>query len=100
MTSFSAQMRAKRMERGSLDFDLPEAFVELDHDDPRLVRDIRKSRRDPGEKQAYSMIEEFMLAANEAVAGSFRLRNEDAVWRTVNRLIRKRYGLIDQASRA
>ena len=58
----------RRLARGALDFDLPEPFVELDHDDPRLVRDIRKSRRDPGERQAYSMIEEFMLAANEAVA--------------------------------
>jgi ribonuclease R len=81
MDSVARQMRAKRLLRGSLDFDLPEAFVELDHDDPRLVRDVRKSRRDPGERQAYSMIEEFMLAANEAVARSFRERNEDTVWR-------------------
>ena len=81
MDSVARQMRAKRLERGSLDFDLPEPFVELDHDDPRLVRDIRKARRDPGERQAYSMIEEFMLAANEAVAASFRDRGENAVWR-------------------
>jgi ribonuclease R len=81
MDSLARQMRALRVARGSLDFDLPEAFVELDHDDPRLVRDIRKSRRDPGERQAYSMIEEFMLAANEAVATSFRERGEDTLWR-------------------
>ena len=81
MDSLARQMRAHRISRGSLDFDLPEAFVELDHDDPRLVRDIRKSRRDPGERQAYSMIEEFMLAANEAVATSFRERGEDTLWR-------------------
>jgi len=55
--------------------------IELDHDDPRLVRAIRKSRRDPGERGAYSMIEEFMLAANEAVARSFHARNEDTLWR-------------------
>ena len=67
--------------RGALDFDLPEPFIELDHDDPRLVRAIRKSRRDPGERQAYSMIEEFMLAANEAVARSFHARNENTVGR-------------------
>ena len=71
MDSLARQLRVKRLERGSLDFDLPEPFVELDHDDPRLVRDIRKARRDPGERQAYSMIEEFMLAANEAVAAVF-----------------------------
>ncbi len=81
MDSLARQMRAARRARGALDFDLPEPFVELDHDDPRLVRAIRKSRRDPGERQAYSMIEELMLAANEAVAGSFRERGEDAVWR-------------------
>ncbi|MES1204499.1 MAG: ribonuclease R [Pseudomonadota bacterium] len=81
MDSLARLLRARRLERGSLDFDLPEPFVELDHDDPRLVRDVRKARRDPGERQAYSMIEEFMLAANEAVATSFRDRNEEAVWR-------------------
>ncbi len=81
MDSVARQLRAKRLERGSLDFDLPEPFVELDHDDPRLVRDIRKARRDPGERQAYSMIEEFMLSANEAVAASFTDRGEHAVWR-------------------
>jgi len=81
METVARQMRAARIARGALDFDLPEPFIELDHDDPRLVRAIRKSRRDPGERQAYSMIEEFMLAANEAVARSFHERNEDAVWR-------------------
>lgn len=81
MDSLARQLRTARLARGALDFDLPEPFVELDHDDPRLVRAIRKSRRDPGERQAYSMIEEFMLAANEAVASSFQERSEDALWR-------------------
>ena len=81
MDSLARQMRVARIARGALDFDIPEPFIELDHDDPRLVRAIRKSRRDPGERQAYSMIEEFMLAANEAVARSFHARNEDTLWR-------------------
>jgi ribonuclease R len=81
MDSLARQMRVARIARGALDFDLPEPFIELDHDDPRLVRAIKKSRRDPGERQAYSMIEEFMLAANEAVARSFHARNEDTLWR-------------------
>src|SRR5450755_197194 len=81
MDSLARQMRVARQARGALDLDLPEPKVELDDDDPRLVRAISKSRRDPGERGAYSMIEEFMLAANEAVAGSFHERNEDAVWR-------------------
>jgi ribonuclease R len=81
MDSLARQMRTQRQARGALDLDLPEPKVELDGDDPRLVRAISKSRRDPGERGAYSMIEEFMLAANEAVAGSFHERGEDAVWR-------------------
>jgi ribonuclease R len=81
MDALARQLRTARQARGALELDLPEAVVELDHDDPRLVRAIKKSRRDPGERQAYSMIEEFMLAANEAVASSFRERGEDAVWR-------------------
>jgi ribonuclease R len=81
MDSLARQMRAQRQARGALDLDLPEPKVELDDDDPRLVRAISKSRRDPGERSAYSMIEEFMLAANEAVAGSFHEGNEDTVWR-------------------
>ncbi|HVZ74625.1 MAG TPA: ribonuclease R [Polyangia bacterium] len=81
MDSLARVMRKNRFARGALELDLPEPKVELDHDDPRLVRAISKSRRDPGEKSAYSMIEEFMLAANEAVAESFRKRDEDTVWR-------------------
>jgi ribonuclease R len=81
MDSLARQLRAQRQARGALDLDIPEPVIELDHDDPRLVRAIRKSRRDPGERQAYSMIEEFMLAANEAVAGSFHERGEDTLWR-------------------
>jgi ribonuclease R len=81
MDSLARQMRTQRQARGALDLDLPEPKIELDNDDPRLVRAVSKSRRDPGERFAYQMIEEFMLAANEAVAGSFHERNEDAVWR-------------------
>jgi ribonuclease R len=81
MDSLARQMRAARRARGALDLDLPEPKIELDDDDPRLVRAITRSRRDPGERGAYSMIEEFMLAANEAVAGSFHERGEDTVWR-------------------
>jgi ribonuclease R len=81
MDALAAQMRERRRARGALDLDLPEAVVELDRDDPRLVRDIRRSRRDPGERRAYSMIEEFMLAANEAVGSSFQERGEPTIWR-------------------
>jgi exoribonuclease R len=45
MDSLARQMRVARIARGALDFDLPEPFIELDHDDPRLVRAIKKSTR-------------------------------------------------------
>ena len=50
MDALARKLRARRFARGALDLDLPEAVVELDHDDPRLVRDIRRSRKDPGER--------------------------------------------------
>jgi ribonuclease R len=81
MDSLARKLRQRRQERGALDLDLPQAVIELDHDDPRLVRDVRRARHDPGERGAYAMIEEFMLAANEAVGGSFRDRDEDTAWR-------------------
>jgi ribonuclease R len=81
MKLISGRLRALRSQRGSLDFDLPEAKIILDDDDPRRVRDVVRSRGDERVKGAYQMIEDFMLAANEAVAVRFTTRKEDAVWR-------------------
>lgn len=81
MEAFAKRLREKRFQRGALDLDLPEVVVELDRDDPALVREVRRSRRDPGERGAYAMIEEFMLAANEAVGQSFQQRGEPTLWR-------------------
>ena len=81
MDALARKLRLRRQARGALDLDLPQAVIELDDDDPRLVRDVRRSRRDPGERHAYAMIEEFMLAANEAVGDSFHRRDEDTAWR-------------------
>jgi len=81
MDTLAKKLRRQRQARGALDLDLPQAVVELDRDDPRLVRDVRRARRDPGERAAYAMIEEFMLAANEAVGRSFQARAEDTAWR-------------------
>jgi len=56
-------LRAKRLERGSLDFDLPEPEVLLDlQGNPEAI--IKAERN-----FAHMLIEEFMIAANEAVAG-------------------------------
>ncbi len=55
-------LRKKRIERGSLDFDLPEPEILLDMQGrPEAV--IKSERN-----LAHMMIEEFMIAANEAVA--------------------------------
>jgi ribonuclease R len=51
-----------RLERGSLDFDLPEAIVELDEEGFPI--DIQESVR----LDSMRLIEEFMLLANETVA--------------------------------
>jgi ribonuclease R len=55
-------MRKRRFERGSLDFDLPEPKLVLD-DSGRMLGIQAAERLD-----SMRMIEEFMLAANEAVA--------------------------------
>ena len=56
-------LRAGRLKRGSLDFDLPEPEILLDlQGNPEAI--IRAERN-----FAHMVIEEFMIAANEAVAG-------------------------------
>jgi ribonuclease R len=54
-------LRRRRFERGSLDFDLPEAIVELDEEGFPI--DIQESVR----LDSMRLIEEFMLLANETV---------------------------------
>ncbi len=62
----SRTLRAQRMKRGALDFDLPEAKIVLD--DKGHPIDVQKRAQDPGMKKAYALIEELMLLANETVA--------------------------------
>jgi len=81
MREVAGRLRKLRAQRGSLDFDLPEAKVVLDEDDPTRVRDVVQSRADPQVKGAYQLVEDFMLAANEAVARHFRERELDTLWR-------------------
>jgi len=74
-------LRKKRQARGALELELSEPKVVLDADDPRLVRDVVKAKGDPAVKQAYQLVEEFMIAANEAVGNFFRRRSAPTVWR-------------------
>jgi ribonuclease R len=62
MADLCLKLRARRMERGSIDFDLPEPEVILDVQGQ--IEEIVKRERHIG----HQIIEEFMIAANEAVA--------------------------------
>ena len=63
MLSLYQVLRARREKRGSIDFDLPEPLVLLDVEG--LVTGIVAAERNV----AHHIIEEFMLLANEVVAG-------------------------------
>ncbi|HXZ12001.1 MAG TPA: VacB/RNase II family 3'-5' exoribonuclease [Candidatus Sulfotelmatobacter sp.] len=62
MKELALLLNQRRSERGSIDFDLPEPVIEFDADG-RMVSIVRSERN-----IANRIIEEFMLAANEAVA--------------------------------
>ncbi len=81
LDSLAQKLRKKRRNRGALELSLSEAKVVLDADDPLLVRDIVKAKADPGVKSAYELVEEFMIAANEAVGALFANSELPCVWR-------------------
>ena len=62
MKDLALLLNARRVERGSIDFDLPEPVIEFD-ESGRMASIVRSERN-----IAHRLIEEFMLAANEAVA--------------------------------
>ena len=65
MRELAEVLMAKRRKRGSIDLDLAEA--EIIFDDQGRMTGVKKAERNI----AHRLIEEFMLAANEAVAGHF-----------------------------
>ena len=75
MHALSQAMRRRRMERGALDLDLPEAEILTDESGEPVEVSFR-ARGD-----AEKMIEEFMLATNEAVAAYMTHRNNPTVYR-------------------
>src|SRR5581483_7709999 len=63
MRDLALILNRKREKRGSIDFDLPEPVIEFD--ESGLMKSIARSERN----FAHRLIEEFMLSANETVAG-------------------------------
>ncbi len=62
MARLARILNRKRVERGSIDFDLPEPAIEFD--EQGAMQGVTRAQRN----WAHRLIEEFMLAANEAVA--------------------------------
>lgn len=73
-------LRKRRMDRGALDFDLPETKILLDPT-TRMPVDAVKRAKDPGVAKAYQIVEELMLLANEVVAEIMVERNEPTIFR-------------------
>src|SRR6266699_2767806 len=68
-------LNRKRERRGSIDFDLPEPVIEFD--EFGLMRSISKSERNI----AHRIIEEFMLSANECIAGYLESKGIPSLYR-------------------
>lgn len=66
MRRLARRMRARRRQAGALDFTLPEVYCELDPVTEAVVAIHKRESR-----EAYQLIEEFMLAANRSVAARF-----------------------------
>jgi len=75
MKELALLLNARRNENGSIDFDLPEPVIEFD-DDQKMTNITRSERN-----IAHRLIEEFMLAANRAVAGYLLKRGIAALHR-------------------
>jgi ribonuclease R len=79
LLDLSQRLRARRLKRGALDFDLPEGKIVLD---PRgEPTEIVQSRKDPGIRQAYRIVEDMMLVTNETVAAHIKRHAAPGVFR-------------------
>jgi len=75
MRDLAMILNNKRRRRGSIDFDLPEPVIEFD--EFGLMKSITRSERNI----AHRLIEEFMLAANETVAGHLESKRIASLYR-------------------
>ncbi len=74
MVTVSQRMRARRMDRGSLNFDLPEVRLECHEGEVKEIIPVEHTL-------SHQLIEEFMIAANEAVARYLTNRNIPMLYR-------------------
>ncbi len=75
MEELARILNRRREQRGSIDFDLPEPEIEFD----RMGRMVGVARSE--RNIAHRIIEEFMLAANESVAGYLERQGVPALYR-------------------
>jgi ribonuclease R len=75
MRDLALILNRKRERRGSIDFDLPEPVIEFD--EFGLMKSITRSERN----MAHRLIEEFMLSANECVAGYLESKRVASIYR-------------------
>jgi len=75
MKELALLLNAQRSARGSIDFDLPEPVIEFD-EEQRISAIVRSERN-----MAHRLIEEFMLAANRAVASYLLARGIESLHR-------------------
>ena len=75
MEELAAMLTSQRRKRGSIDFDLPESELVLGLQG-QIEEIVRRER-----KRSHRIIEEFMIAANEAVARYFEERSIPALYR-------------------
>jgi ribonuclease R len=75
MKELALLLNARRNEHGSIDFDLPEPVIEFDEE--QRMTNITRSERNI----AHRLIEEFMLAANRAVAAYLLRRGIESLHR-------------------
>ncbi|HXM21731.1 MAG TPA: RNB domain-containing ribonuclease [Terriglobales bacterium] len=75
MRDLALILNRKRERRGSIDFDLPEPVIEFD--EVGLMKSITRSERN----MAHRLIEEFMLSANECVAGYLENKRVASLYR-------------------
>ncbi|MBI4951353.1 MAG: RNB domain-containing ribonuclease [Myxococcales bacterium] len=73
-------LHKRRVRRGALELDVPEARIVLD---PKSGAPVAVTQRamDPGVKKAYRLVEELMLLANECVAAEAERRTLPVIYR-------------------